>query len=300
MERKIEKRKLIVPVYINEKIVIDMLAIIEDGFSEVTQFTSEKHVENDRIKELDGQASTNSIISRFIKVDLKRSSSQGEKTIQGEGTSKEKVHTNVSLLSKFIEYLNSENIIKTNFKIKDIEVGDFIEFDGTLQKNPFVDSLDKFLGIIKMVSPFIEETQPEVKKGKSKKNKKNNEIKDILKQVEPFVEDLKNSGTIDFIMSKSDEKVVLSTQEKYLENDNVSEIIGGHFKILGKVIAVYKKEGESINLLRKTNISILGIDLIEEMFSGFNTEEMSEFNLPKLEVEIPSPAMIVIPIAIYS
>ena len=37
MENNIKLDRLIIPVYINEKIVLDMLAIIEDGFSMVSQ-----------------------------------------------------------------------------------------------------------------------------------------------------------------------------------------------------------------------------------------------------------------------
>lgn len=35
-------KSLIIPVYINEKIVIDMLAIIEDGFSAVSQISTDR------------------------------------------------------------------------------------------------------------------------------------------------------------------------------------------------------------------------------------------------------------------
>ena len=38
--------QLMVPVYINEKIVLDMLAIIEDGFSTVSQVSYTEHKEN--------------------------------------------------------------------------------------------------------------------------------------------------------------------------------------------------------------------------------------------------------------
>ncbi len=37
---------------------------------------------------------------------------------------------------------------------------------------------------------------------------------------------------------------MLSVQEKYLANDNVSEILRGRLKILGKVSAVHKDELE--------------------------------------------------------
>lgn len=37
MGKNTKVEQLIIPVYINEKIVLDMLAIIEDGFSTVSQ-----------------------------------------------------------------------------------------------------------------------------------------------------------------------------------------------------------------------------------------------------------------------
>lgn len=43
MYNNIKSEHLIVPVYINEKIVLDMLAIMEDGFSMVSQVNYNEH-----------------------------------------------------------------------------------------------------------------------------------------------------------------------------------------------------------------------------------------------------------------
>lgn len=42
----IKSDRLIIPIYINEKIVLDMLAIIEDGFSTVSQVNYTEHKES--------------------------------------------------------------------------------------------------------------------------------------------------------------------------------------------------------------------------------------------------------------
>ena len=83
-------------------------------------------------------------------------------------------------------------------------------------------------------------------------------------------------------------------------HDNISEILGGHFKVLGKVIAICKDETENIDLLRKTTLSILPIDMMAELFSGFQNEDTKQFNLPELKTQISGPAVIVIPVAIYA
>ena len=44
--------------------------------------------------------------------------------------SKEKVHTNVSLLSKFRSYILENEILKINFDIGKLKIGDFVELEG--------------------------------------------------------------------------------------------------------------------------------------------------------------------------
>lgn len=93
---------------------------------------------------------------------------------------------------------------------------------------------------------------------------------------------------------------LLSKSSPSLTSSSISEILGGHFKVLGKVIAICEDETESINLLRKTTLPILPIDLLTEMFSGFQNENTKPFNLPELKPQISGPAVIVIPVAIYA
>ena len=89
-------------------------------------------------------------------------------------------------------------------------------------------------------------------------------------------------------------------QQYYQYNDNISEILGGHFKVLGKVISICKEDTENIDLLRKTSLSIFQEDLLNELFAELKTDDMKQFNLPELRTKIESPAVIVIPIAIYA
>lgn len=122
----------------------------------------------------------------------------------------------------------------------------------------------------------------------------------MLEQIKSFASELKHSGIIDFVLSDQKGTAVLSAQEQYLANDNVSEIIGGRFKVLGKVISVCKDDTDEIDLLRKTSLSILSEELLSEMFSGLKNDDLKQFNLPELKTKIHGPAVIVIPIAIYA
>ena len=297
MSNEIKTDRLIIPVYINEKIVLDMLAILEDGFSMVSQVNYTEQRENSSAQKVEAGISTSSILSKLLKInmgaELSHTGNNGEKEI----TAKEKVQTNVSLLSKFRGFLSDNKMLKTEFNVSKMQVGDFIEFEGELQKNPLINYMDIFVDIFRMANIFAEKPQLGNKTQARTQQQQENET---VKQIKSFAEELKHSGTIDFILTDSVGTVVLSAQEQYLANDNVSEIIGGRFKVLGKVIAICHDETEEIDLLRKTTLSILPEELLNQLFSGFNTSETAQFNLPTLVTKIVGPALIVIQVAIYA
>ena len=296
MKTKLSHTQLMVPVYINEKIVLDMLAIIEDGFSMVSQVNSSEQKESTS-GQIGSVNATTSLLNKLLKIDLKGDISHTGNVGESENISKEKVHTNVSLLSKFRTTLESEKLLDTTSDISNTKIGSFIELEGELQKNPLIDYMDKIIDMFRMVDIFSDEPDLGNKKNASLQKKKESQI---IKQIKEFSAELKHSGTIDFILSGSNGTIVLSAQEQYLANDNISEIIGGKFKILGKVIAICKDSSESIDLLRKTTLSVLTDEILADFFAVFKNDYMKQFNLPELVTKIKGPAMIVIPIAIYA
>ena len=135
--------QLMVPVYINEKIVLDMLAIIEDGFSTVSQVSYTEHKDNSNSQKLEAGVSTSAtLLSKLLKIDLKGELSHSGNSGENESVAKEKVHTNVSLLSKFRTFLVDEKILKSGFDVTNMKIGDFIEIEGELQKNPLINYMD--------------------------------------------------------------------------------------------------------------------------------------------------------------
>lgn len=296
--KNIKSNRLIVPIYINEKIVLDMLAIMEDGFSMVSQVNYTEQKDGSSTQKIEAGASTSAtFMSKLLKIDLSGEVFHEGSSGENRNIMTEKIHTNVSLLSKFRSFLEEEKILKSDFDMSQIRIGDFIEIEGELQKNPLINYMEIFSDIFRLADIFEDKPQLGNKmQAKAQKQKEN----EMVKQFKSFSDELKHSGTVDFILSGAKGTVVLSAQEKYLSNDNISEILGGRFKVLGKVIAICKDENENINLLRKTTLSILPQEILEEMFTGFKTGEVKQFNLPTLVTEIVGPAVIVIPIAIYA
>ncbi len=188
-------------------------------------------------------------------------------------------------------------MLKSDFEVAKMQVGDFIEVEGELQKNPLINYMDLFIDLFRMADIYAEKPQLG---NKTQANNQKQQDNKLLNQIKSFAEELKHSGTIDFILSDPKGTAVLSAQEQYLANDNVSEIIGGRFKILGKAISICKDNTEEIDLLRKTSLSILSEELLTQMFAGFKNDDMKQFNLPELKTKITGPAVIIIPVAIYA
>ena len=137
MNENKELNQLIIPIYINEKIVIDMLAIIEDGFSKVSQINYIEHKENDSKKSLEAGIGVPYFLGKLLKIDLAGNMSNANRVDENESISKEKVHTSASLLSKFRSYLIKEDLLKFDFDIEHTNIGDFVEIRGTLQKREY-------------------------------------------------------------------------------------------------------------------------------------------------------------------
>lgn len=286
VEPLINKDDLIVPIYINEKIVLDMLAILDDGFSMVSQLKYDEHNENKTSQE-SAIGFAADVLSNLLGINLSGTLSHEKTSGQNTSISKEKFHTNASLLSKFRSFLFKENLLISDSDFSNIKCGDFIELNGELQKNPLINWLDNLDDLFRLAGVFSEQAE-------SDENMNNAKI------IQSFSKELKHSGTIDFILSSENGSVVLSIKEQYLSNDNLSEIIGGKFRVLGKVVSVSKEESEKIDLLRKTTLSILSEEMITNLFSGLNGETIPGINLPDLITTINGPALIVIPIAIYA
>lgn len=274
-----------------------MLAIIDDGFSMVSQVNYSENFDSMGKNSLGIGVSTSSIINKFLKIDFKGDITNNDSKQICNNTSKEIVHTNVSLLSKFRSHLIENKMLNKDLNVKNLRIGDFVEIEGELKKNPLIEFLDSFVNMFKMANIFSEENQ--VVNGKNANGKKNKN-QNIINQITLFSDELKHTGTIDFILQNNQVETVLSTQEQYLSNDNISEIIGGTFKVLGKVIAVCEDDSRYINLFRKTTLSLLPDEMLEALFSGFKSDELEPYNLPEFRTKIKGPAIIVIPIAIYS
>lgn len=285
---KIEKNKLTIPIYLNTKIVFDMLATIEDGFADVKNVQTSKN--KNQVNDVETNIGTNNLFA-FLNIGV-RGNHKGTLN-DGETIIEERTHTPVSLFQQLKEQLEDAKFI--NRDINNLNIGDFVEVQGTLKNNPVIDMLSGFKEIITLANLFTDS------KPKSNKNRKEDVLTDkrLNTQIDGLIKGLQADGKKDIICEADKINIILPTDENYFLNNNMSEVTDGNYKILGKVIKVCMDDGE-ISLLRNTVFSKLQLDKMKEFEEFFSDPSLTQFvGEGGIKTVISAPVIMVIPIAIY-
>lgn len=284
--KNLDKEKLTIPIYLNTKIVFDMLATIEDGFSEVrnVQTSNSKSKEEEANADI-GVSNVFSLLQIGFTGNKKRANSN-EQVI-----TEEKTHTTVSLFQKLKSTLEENKYIKQD--TDDLLEGDFVELQGILKPNPVIDLLVNFKEIIALSNVFNEN------KGNKSKSQKLMENQTFNKQLDALINGLQGNGRKDIICQTDNMEIVVPTDENYFLNKSMCELTDGNYKILGKITKICGS-GETISLLRNTAFSKFKLDRLTEFQDLLKDPSLSKIINPKdIKTEIEGPTLMIIPIAIY-
>lgn len=288
MGQNIDKNKLTIPIYLNTKIVFDMLATIEGGFSEVKNIqTSRSRYKEENAEANIGTSNLFALLSVGIRGNSRNNNSAGETVTE------EKTHTTVSLFQNLKSQLEDEKLIKRD--IKTIEIGDFVELQGILKTNPLIDMLSGLKELMALANLFSD-NKSNSNKTKTQKLMSDNKFNT---QIDGLINGLQADGKKDIVCEANNLSVILPTDENYFLSSNMSEITDGNYKILGKVVKLCKEEGE-ISLLRNTVFSKLQLDRMKEFQDLFNDPSLSQFvGEGGITTVVKAPVIMLIPIAIY-
>jgi len=295
-------KNLIIPVYLNQKIVFDFISIIEDGIAQIQTIQRKEKQSTDSKAEIEGEIGTSNILS-FLKINLKSNLSGKNSTVFNKGITEERVHTPTSLFSKLLDYLYKNQLIteiKYDADFSNDIVGKFVHYTGTLEKNPIISFFESFEKMMNIYNIFQADNQNHGKKGSN--NKDPNKI--MLEQVKSLSEALKAGNVIDIICKLNDTNIetVLQTNIDYFNNKSMNELIDGKYNVIGKVIKTTSNSSEEkINLLRNTNLSMMGKMFVDTLSASMDSTDVKQSGLEfkKLKTEIEGSSMLIIPIAIY-
>ncbi len=146
-KQNLDESKLTIPLYLNTKVVFDMIATIEDGFSEVKNIQTSKSKSNEENAEANiGTKNLFALFSVGMKGNLKSGSNKDQTIIE------EKTHTTASLFQKLKARLEDANLINRNDE--EFAIGDFIEIQGNLKANPLIDMLSALKELMDLINLF--------------------------------------------------------------------------------------------------------------------------------------------------
>ncbi|WCN36478.1 DUF6414 family protein [Aneurinibacillus uraniidurans] len=287
-----------ITIYLNQKIVFDLLAVIQDGFSEVRKLETGHNTENKLTADISGEIGASNIFS-LLGVKLRSALTSNRISADKEVVTEERIHTPTSLFAKLQSFLDEKNVIRSvnsYYELSKLNTGDFVSFKATLKQNPLINLLDSFEQLGVMAIRFEE--------GGSKQKKKS-EDQTILKQIKTMKESLLGQGEMmDLVCLISDEshiQAVIPVYMDYFFNRNMNELIDGQYTVFGKVVSIIPKNSdEAINLLRNTSFKLFNQNTLEQMFSQMESGIPEEFDIPTISTRVEGPAMLIIPIAIYA
>lgn len=287
---------LVVPVYLNQRMVFDLLAMLQGGISTVTAVTkteSSNNTNTERAKAAFGLAEA---LLSLLKIDLSGEKETGKGEKSDKQVSEERVHTPASLFYQLRNMLVEKKIVANISDGQNIAPGMFIEFEGSLSKNPLVETLDSVVEMLGLGMAFDDSKPQGSKKGQD------NNYRKIKAQMETLGNNLKAGNTVDVTSTNlpSSFRAVVTLETAYLNDPMMSDLVDGKFKVVGKVIQYVDKDG-SVSLIRKTALSKMPSPVLKQIISELSKLGSEQgFALPQPEWEIKGPAIHILPIAIYA
>ena len=290
---------LIVPVYLNQRVVFDLVAMLQDGIATVTKVVETEGESSSAAAEVGGTFGLNKALSSLLKVNLSGSLSGETGGESSASRSEERVHTPASLFYKVRQLLVQKSALEKDSEKYKPQPGDFVEFHSSLNKNPIIETMDGLLGIIDIASTFSQSTSKPSKGGKRAPD----QFQVVRQQIATLTETLKSGGTLDLITPPllSSYRCVVTLESQYLNDPSMSDLVEGTLQVIGKVIRVVGKDQGSVSLMRKTALGQMPKATLEGAFSQLEgLSETEGFRFPALTWEISGPVIQLLPVAIFA
>jgi len=304
LDNPIAPSDLCIPIYLNQQVVFDLLAVFDDGFSRLSTIkTSTGETETNKY----GMGGSIGVSNAFALLGVSFSGERDkEKGLQRQTEiSQEKVHTPTSLFVKLKLKLQDRRLVRkidSSEALVKLSSGDFVEYKAILRQNPLIDTLENVKKLMEMATLFASESA-RANAPKQKATRSQNQTALITRQLDGMLSALTQSNSIELVGELVDApgaKSVLTSKLEFFSAGTASEIIDGEFHVLGKVTRVIQRDApESINLLRKTAFGRLDQKLFEGFAEAIAGAEEAGLHSPEFVTEIKGPALLVVPIAIY-
>lgn len=153
-----DTRDLPVPLYLNQQAVFDLLAVIEDGFSQLRAVKTSSSESEKGKDEVGGEIGVSNVFA-FLGVKLKGGVSSESGSDRKREVSEERVFTPASLFAKLRAALIERGLLTDLDTVEHgaLAPGQFVEFSGILRKNPVVAAMEGMIQLIETAQLFAEQ-----------------------------------------------------------------------------------------------------------------------------------------------
>jgi hypothetical protein len=297
-KKEFEKNKVvpdfILPLYLNQRFVYDILAIKNNGFTEFFEI-KDRSENNDNITSSISAGFGNNNEFSLIQANISGELETYSNTTLNNEKSYKKTHTPSSLFMQVYQYLKENkkiiNLEKDN-DIDNVTSGDFIELKSNIELNTIVDFFETFDKVIDITEAFSSFATID-----SKKTVKKSPLSNMKKPVENTIKALVNEeNNIKYGTCKLEEKqLVIKLNKNYFINSDYSEIKNGKFRIIGKVLEIIPEEQE-ILLNRENAVGLYDpntFNAVKEAMGAIPNLKFKEF----VDV-VKGKTIVIMPIAI--
>ena len=288
-ENKKLKTKIILPLYLNQRFIYDILAVKNDGFTEFFE-VKDKDQENTEMKgKIDGSFGTNNKFS-LIQANMNTSLNSEMMNNRNNEKSYRKTHTPTSLFMKAYSYLQEEDqikIINNKEEIMNLKCGDFVQIESSVKFTTLIDMLEIMKKGIELTKLFQSFDPSNTDKSLDSLDHMSYGLKNLLK--------IDEKGTKYRIANLDGVDVPIKVYKNYFMNGDYSEISHGKFVIIGKVIEKVE-ENEEINLIRENSVGVFKQEFYKEIRDSAKT--ISIIELDKVQDTVKGPTIVIMPLTI--
>jgi hypothetical protein len=291
------------PLYLNQKYVFDVLAMMEGGFSQIEAVTSRTTGEHEKSGGLSGEVGFKNVFG-LLSVSLGGERKARELSGQQTEVSSERVHTPNSLFDRMRQRLFDEGLVHSSLTGEATSAEGFVEMTMRLEKNPLLETLETMVSLTRMAAIFEAPPAAPSSRKQSHRQMPASPTAQMLQQMEDMLTQLTTGEVIDIVATPITEDapaVVLTLDLAYAADRSLSDLIDGEYSVFGKITRfIPAGSDETINLLRKTTLGNLQAASLGELAAALEDVQAEGIVLPEFRTEIVPPVVQILPIAVFA
>jgi len=179
-------KNLLIPVYLNQRVVFDLLAMLDNGIATVTRVSTVNEVQRTSGKYSGENFALEKTLASLLKVNA------GSVEIS---QNEDRIHTPASLFHKLLRKLYSNEQIKKFDSDLIPQPGNIVEFESSLMNKSLVQVLSRVIKLFELAAIF-QQSSPTVKQ---KKPSTATPLDLINDQIGGFLKKLEESNTTDMV-----------------------------------------------------------------------------------------------------